>query len=638
MADVTTLILIAPGASLQQIRKRADEHGSGSVLFLSGDSDDWVPPGYSVGSSTPADLLADNSEAMNEVVSAAERVTNLALDSIINTLNGTNIQRAIKAHRHAFFLEWRLRLIRDARRIGLWHAAAAAMDWNRLVLVFGDTSTANAIVPGLQAKYPDMPVETLVKGHPYDPTSSLHEEFPEDKSLARQSLDAYDRQICALPPLDLPRDNEPYLVLVCRWGLKTIPPTLVPLISALSETAKVLLLNRTAAGVTAADIDFSLPDGSRFQDSAYCIEASDMRVGMTIRDGDLIESICKSIASQISTVDTRFLRTADLAPSIKRSLPMFIRETLPGLYSQIQSFENFFSRRERSVVVACPGRTSEASIVEQAARSRNIGSIDVMNAYMSRGYTYTKPDADYSTSIDSWSTALLSNHFGYPEERILQIGAPRFDQVPIRNNSQGSGSIVIATQPSERAHMSRVISELAVLRTEEPLTFIVKLHPRESSDDEDAYRAAIGTNPGGNHFEFTRHRDIHEVLLDAQLLITLFSNVGIEAAIMDLPVIVAKLDYGPMPLPLDEFGIGVTAHTPDELREMVTSLLFSEDYRSHVERYRRKYLDENPAMDERSSAASLIEATVALLEGRIPGEKSNVTGNETNLNSGTKKS
>ena len=99
----------------------------------------------------------------------------------------------------------------------------------------------------------------------------------------------------------------------------------------------------------------------------------------------------------------------------------------------------------------------------------------------------------------------------------------------------------------------------------------------------------------------------------ADVIVVLFSNVGVEAALMDLPMVIAKLDMETMPLPLDEFGIGATATNPDELRAMVTSMLYDEAFRNEIAAGRRRYIEANPFLAGRNSTRAIADTVIEMM-------------------------
>jgi len=178
---------------------------------------------------------------------------------------------------------------------------------------------------------------------------------------------------------------------------------------------------------------------------------------------------------------------------------------------------------------------------------------------------------------------------------------------------------VIATQPSVREQMCKIIDGLAALdHGSQQVRFVVKMHPREAMDDEIAYRETVVQSETRHQFDFVRDQGIYEVMETADAVVVFFSNVGVEAALMGLPVVVAKLDAGPMPLPLDEFKIGVTAATAEELREQVGALLFEPSFQDEVEEIRKQYCANNPALDGRASTAAIRSAIEDLITGALP--------------------
>ena len=143
---------------------------------------------------------------------------------------------------------------------------------------------------------------------------------------------------------------------------------------------------------------------------------------------------------------------------------------------------------------------------------------------------------------------------------------------------------------------------------------LVKLHPRTPITDVARYEHyANDENP--NHKVAIHHEgDIADFLLSSDVVITAYSNVGIEAAILGKPLIIAKLTGAPLPLPMDEFKIGYVAQSGNDIFNAIEQFFTSETFRKKHLNLQGAYRTANPAMVAGNSTQIIAEAIDAALK------------------------
>lgn len=216
-----------------------------------------------------------------------------------------------------------------------------------------------------------------------------------------------------------------------------------------------------------------------------------------------------------------------------------------------------------------------SNFARERAPAHKVLRTTIQNAFLSASARYSVPATDRLLAIDKWSMRFISEEYGISQELMDVVGSVRYEHLPKmrgiaptgvgssrefrqRHNLPEDGILVaFAGQPEK--HSSGVQKFAEAMNTSfaenNDVSFALRLHPKEMSDvvkrlekflDNSNLNAAIDD------------RSIEDFLMSADIIITEFSNVGLEAGILGKPLLILKLPGGPAIPPLDEFGIGLT--------------------------------------------------------------------------------
>jgi len=173
--------------------------------------------------------------------------------------------------------------------------------------------------------------------------------------------------------------------------------------------------------------------------------------------------------------------------------------------------------------------------------------------------------------------------------------------------------VLLVTQPGfaqQYLHLLRLLATVSVESS--PINVVVKLHPRDSDTTVNVFSTHVKGTPR-NAIHVVRDFDIRVLIQQAEIVVTIFSNVGIEAAMENKKLVVANLEQRKLPLPLDTFGVGLNARTESELFDALNGLLVSNDVISTLNERRQHFFMSNPHLTAGNSTErlwSLIQANV----------------------------
>ncbi len=141
------------------------------------------------------------------------------------------------------------------------------------------------------------------------------------------------------------------------------------------------------------------------------------------------------------------------------------------------------------------------------------------------------------------------------------------------------------------------------------VTLIVKLHPRTTDAQMAVIRRRVDDVSSGD-VRVTRDGDIYAMIRAADLVITQFSNVGLEAAVLGVPTLSINTMGEPYVVDLPGMGVADQASNPEELKAKVRALTGDTPERTALEARREAYFAANPELrmtDVADRVADLIE-------------------------------
>lgn len=407
-------------------------------------------------------------------------------------------------------------------------------------------------------------------------------------------------------PVSIP--SGPLIVLTTGWHLKTVPPTIIPIFEALPR-GNVLALTLSTSGHKA--MANALDATTVGRDGIYLCPDHIMAMAPTLAP-QAIKSLRKVAVQAIEMECAGVSDDPILKAAIAQSADVAVRRDIWQTLAWAEICARAFGSRN-SVSIACPGRQWHSEVAHRVAKQAGALSITVQNAYMTGGYTYTKPTGDIVTAIDTWSRDVFIRDYDVDPASILVCSTPRFDYLAkMKAGSQsqaraelglGSGQIVVfAAQPDFDAVTEVVIKAFAAFDNVEPLNFVIKLHPRSTESVVTQMKSIASAISTKHSIRVTKDEPIQLLISAADVASTVFSNVGIEAAALEKPLLITHLLKEPLPLPIDEFDIGYVAKCEADIHEGLRKLLHDPDYRADVSLRQKAFLDNNPAIRDGASS------------------------------------
>lgn len=184
---------------------------------------------------------------------------------------------------------------------------------------------------------------------------------------------------------------------------------------------------------------------------------------------------------------------------------------------------------------------------------------------------------------------------GIDPNSIHVTGQPAFDMHPwyLKNTNKQTVCekmgidyqkrfVTFMSQPTtEREDVFRVLMESAKNFDLLKIQLVVKLHPNEDGKIQELIMKEFGINS----VKLIKNADARELIAISDLLITVSSTTGLEAAVMGKPLLYINTTGFDDDIPFADMGIGIRCSTADELTDQISRIF---DSRSGIKTFHNK--------------------------------------------------
>ena len=309
---------------------------------------------------------------------------------------------------------------------------------------------------------------------------------------------------------------------------------------------------------------------------------------------------------------------ADLRPFLLGSLVPILQQLVWTLLPQAAMLEELLELSRPKLLVGMTERLHIASLGYLLARRDGIPTL----ALESHDIVYDSPifsrlDAD-RLAVGSAYTGDVYHRRGIAISRLVVTGEPIYDHLAkqrlnaVPKAPGEERTLAVFTQPLDLAINATMRRELLTgaaqaLREIPNLRLAIKPHPR---DDRAALLQELERLSLPPETLLPKYHDLYALLAEADVVLTFFSTVGVEALLMGKPVVLYKPDSQPSVVPYVNSEAVLRVSDYRDLARTVGSILSDENLRQKLAREREKYLRYHEAAHDANAAnrvAELIE-------------------------------
>lgn len=355
------------------------------------------------------------------------------------------------------------------------------------------------------------------------------------------------------------------------------------------------------------------------------IDASNQtfRTDLATRKNAWISYLCNALINTSRKSGLTAFDDIDLGPILEPQIRRCVTNTLAPLMIAAQKMDQTFSQQKPDYVITAPGRHMIAWLMIAIAKKYNVPTFD-LQILMQTSYPRYKPSkADIFGMMNQEQLQTYKKTFDIPQsQKIVKVGSLLFnetvkrykqlDEADIRGKqeiSQARKVILFATQYLNTADCRDALNAiLPQLKKRKNTLFIIKTHPKERDQDIDAYRKLIKKHKiKESAARIVLDQDIYELIKISDLVITLFSNVGMEAALFDKDVWSVNTNRATYPCDITIEGLVEKVHGTKTLQRYIEDWFGPQKYATKMQEKRKKFFAKNPEQRGENVFESLLE-------------------------------
>lgn len=313
----------------------------------------------------------------------------------------------------------------------------------------------------------------------------------------------------------------------------------------------------------------------------------------------------------------------------------------------VRLLERLFQVRNAGVVVLTQDQTPLGQAAALVIRAAGGKSLNVQHGVIGTGVWSHHLQYDRFALFGQASFDVLIRE-GVPVERLEVTGAPHFDYL-FRKRRAPNMIVKELGMSIDRPHRILFASQWGHINNPAELReatleavckaaraipgcyLMVKKHPLEN----DGLSELVCTKIFGEHgnaisYGTFSETDLADLIYVSSVVATRDSTVGIEAAALNVPVLVVNLTGSPSRVPYAHEGIGLEARTPEEVALSLEALLFNADLRKRMIDQCRPFTTRYSGLPDGGAASRLYAALADLYENaQRPGASAATSHRET---------
>ena len=335
--------------------------------------------------------------------------------------------------------------------------------------------------------------------------------------------------------------------------------------------------------------------------------------------GEALRGVAGSIRTRQRSAGTPLLRRVSLRTWLMR---MALRTAQAA-----RGFQAFYDAYPTTLLVTASDTGFWGRCATLEAIRRGIPSLTLQHGMMVGKTAYAPV---ISTRFGAWgeASARWLTARGVPREQIVVTGAPRLD--PIINRPRAPREdvaktlglapsarwVILATNPIPFSRNAALLStaRAGVRAWEGSAILILKLHP---SEDPAPYLAITENDPS---VRVVPHGvvDLYDLLAAADVVLTFHSSVGLEAMLLDRPVVSLEAFGEENPIPYAREGAAPAVRNAAELTQALQEDVAPGERSGDRRAARRRFVRDNLLADDGKSAERVRDLIRALATGCQP--------------------
>jgi len=292
----------------------------------------------------------------------------------------------------------------------------------------------------------------------------------------------------------------------------------------------------------------------------------------------------------------------------------YVLKWVAKLNNQICAILKFFESRPISSLLTIPGRAPVSRAITMMAKASALRTVDVQAFFISSMPRYKGSLANSYCAITRDQLDLyISYHRCETEQRLYRIGSLMMDNqlsAVLNETVEGARSeygialdkfVVFFAEQHGDGGYSFDIAESLISSLPASMYLIIKLHPRSPVGAVNNLVSVVRQHGKGSQVLVTQSGHLYKLIVASDVVVTQFSNVGLEAAVLRKKVLSVLISGDEPVLDFGVLGIADVVYTLEHMISYINDLAGSKF--SDV----APYLISNPELGDGQSARRVIE-------------------------------
>lgn len=296
--------------------------------------------------------------------------------------------------------------------------------------------------------------------------------------------------------------------------------------------------------------------------------------------------------------------------AVKDDIALFFDRQVLTLINNLSYFGRIMDRVNPDILIVAESLGTRVQGHVLLAKQRGIPVLEIQHGIF-RSLAGTPLATKFAAGGDYYKKVYVK--FGAREDRAIVTGWPKYDVYKnLKDESsredRNTVNLLFAMQPTDVRLNRRAIGIIgSFVEDSADLRLLVKPHPRED--------ARTYSQIGRKHQHvilYGRRMDTAKLLVSSDVVITVSSTVGIEAALLDKPIICINVTNEES-LYVSS-GVAIEVSKLDDLIPAIKDALYNEEVRAGLAKARKKFVYEHTYIQDAQASKRVADLIIQMIE------------------------
>lgn len=321
-----------------------------------------------------------------------------------------------------------------------------------------------------------------------------------------------------------------------------------------------------------------------------------------------------------------FANNVSLQLPLTPQITTIVGRFFPNMMLAAKAIDTSFKMNKPNHIIATPGRNYFTWLLYAIGKNHNVPTIDLQVLFQSAYGRYKESKADIFGMINGEQLKIYKDEFGVKDgQSIEKIGSLLFSKTTEKYNALNAKKIKKRINIGSRRKVITFASQYLIvqdciasldailprLKQQKNFVLIIKTHPKEREENLKKYQDIVKKHKmRADTVQIKTDLDIYDAIKISDLIITLFSNVGMEAGLFDKDVWSININKAQYPCDITSEGLVANVNSKKKLTRYIDDWFGERKYPAQMQKKRAKFFRKNPEQRD----AMVLERLFALAD------------------------